>query len=107
MPLPLTRDEIGSPLTNGNGFPYAEGWRLRYPVLRRTIWPGQLILPGNSQSDVRLRDLRRRLPRPHALLHPSSKRIASHQPPSSNNHQHRNLNLQMGQWRTPKLSHPT
>ena len=29
VPLPLTRDEIGSPLTNGNGFPYAEGWRLR------------------------------------------------------------------------------
>ena len=23
--LPLTRGEIGSPLTNGNGFPYAEG----------------------------------------------------------------------------------
>ena len=32
VPLPLTREEIGSPLTNGNGFPYAEGWRLRYPV---------------------------------------------------------------------------
>ena len=32
VPLPLTRGEIRkgrSPLTNGNGFPYAEGWRLR------------------------------------------------------------------------------
>ena len=33
VPLPLTRGEIGSPLT-GNGFPYAEGWRPRYPADR-------------------------------------------------------------------------
>ena len=32
VPLPLTRGEIGSPLTDGNGFPYAEGWRLRHPM---------------------------------------------------------------------------
>ena len=29
------KSESGTPLTNGNGFPYAEGWRLRYPARPR------------------------------------------------------------------------
>ena len=37
-PLPLTRDEIGTPRTDGDGFPYAEGWRLRYPAATGR-WP--------------------------------------------------------------------
>ena len=45
VPLPLTRGEIGSPLTNGNGFPYAAELA---PLLRVR---GYFLL-GNPTADT-------------------------------------------------------
>jgi hypothetical protein len=53
VPLPLIRGEIVNPSTNGNGFPYPEGWRLRYPVwLRRA---GDVDVYGPTPPPLRNR----------------------------------------------------